>query len=526
MTLLAAALTTCSLTAFAQAPDCTGISDVSDFDGAAVSDFDGFLTTVRVASGLLRPVYVTAPPGDVDRLFIVEQNGLIKILQGGAVLPQPFLDVSSLTRAPGAGGGNEEGLLGLAFHPDYAVNGWLFVYHTNASGSQNVVARYTRDASDPNLADPASRTQVIAFDHPSFDNHNGGMIAFGPHDRHLYIGTGDGGSSCDPGGNAQDLNSNLGKLVRLNVDSLPYTTAGNPFDGAVAGNDEIWSYGLRNPWRFSFDRITAALYIGDVGQNQWEEVDCRPATSPGGENYGWDHYEGSACPNPSCGSQGSCLIFGMVRPARVYSHSTAGFSCSVTGGYVYRGCRMNDLHWTYFYADYCSDIIRTYTTDGECNHSAEPDLDRAGDLAPGGGLSVGQITSFGEDARGELYIADRGGEIFKIVPELSIMEVSGDNAAPLLADSRSFTWEDLEATSSHPIASYKLYRSVDDPTGPFTCVHESAENTWAGGDPAQPLTGGVFYYLITALDAAGQETRPGNGSDGTPRTVDTASVCP
>jgi hypothetical protein len=512
--------------AVAQAPDCTGISDVSDFDGAAVSDLDGLLTTVRVASGLLRPVFVTSPPGDVDRLFIVEQNGLIKILQDGAVLAQEFLDISSLTRAPGAGGGNEEGLLGLAFHPHYAINGWFFVYHTNTSGSQNVVARYTRDVSDPNLADPTSRVQVIAFNHPGFSNHNGGMIAFGPHDQHLYIGTGDGGSGCDPAGNSQNLNSNLGKLIRINVDSLPYTTAGNPFDGAVAGNDEIWSSGLRNPWRFSFDRETAALYIGDVGQDVWEEVDCRPMNMIGGENYGWDHYEGRVCPNPSCGSQGSCLIVGQIRPARVFNHSTGGFSCSVTGGYVYRGCRMTDLHGTYFYADYCSDIIRTFTTDGTCTHSAEPDLERAGDLAPGGGLSVTQITSFGEDARGELYIADRGGEIFKILPELSIMEVSGDNAAPFLAEARSFTWENLEATSSHPIESYKVYRSDDDPTGTFVCVHASPDNKWAGGDPAEPLVNGVYYYLVTALNAAGQETRPGNWSDGMPRTVDTASLCP
>jgi glucose/arabinose dehydrogenase len=512
--------------AAAQAPDCDGISDVSDFDGPAVSDFDGLLTTVRVASGFLRPLFVTSPPGDVERLFIVEQDGRIKILRDGAVLAPPFLDMNALTRSPSDGGGNEEGLLGLAFHPDYAINGWFFVYYTNSTGSQNVVARYTRDAVNPDLADTTSRTQVIAVNHPGFSNHNGGMIAFGPHDGHLYIGSGDGGGSCDSAGNSQNLNSNLGKLLRINVDALPYTTTGNPFDGPVAGNDEIWSSGLRNPWRFSFDRTTAALFIGDVGQNAWEEVNCRPATSPGGENYGWDPYEGLVCPNPSCGSQGSCLIAGMIRPKRVYSHSTAGFSCSITGGYVYRGCRMTDLHGTYFYADYCSDIVRTFTTDDACNVSAEPDLDRAGDLAPGGGLNVEQITSFGEDARGEIYIVDRAGEVFKILPELSIMEVSGENAAPFLADSRSFTWEDLAATSSHPIASYKVYRSDDDPTGPFTCVHESAEAAWDGGDPDRPLVNGVYYYLVTALNEAGLETRPGSGSDGTARTVDTASICP
>lgn len=384
--------------ATAQAPDCTGISDVSDFDGDQVSDFDGLLTTVRVASGLLRPLFVTSPPGDVQRLFVVEQNGLIKIVENGIPLAQPFLDVTALTRAPGSGGGNEEGLLGLAFHPDYAQNGWLFVYHTNASGSQNVLARYTRDGADPDRADPASRVEVLLLDHPTFTNHNGGMLAFGPDDGRLYVGTGDGGSSCDPSGNAQDPDSNLGKLLRLDVDALPYSTAGNPYDGPTAGNDEIWSLGMRNPWRFSFDRATGALYVGDVGQGQWEEVNCRPAGSAGGENYGWDRYEGEVCPNPSCGSQGGCLLSDLVRPVRVYDHATDGFSCSVTGGYVYRGQRYPVLRGIYLFGDYCSGIIwGTARTGGGSWQTARL-------------LQVdARISSFGEDEAGELYLVDIAG---------------------------------------------------------------------------------------------------------------------
>jgi glucose/arabinose dehydrogenase len=512
-------------TAIAQAPDCTGISDVSSFDGAAVSDFDGFLRTVRVASGLLKPLLVTSPPGDVDRLFIVEQDGMIKILEGCAVLPQPFLDINALVRSPADGGGNEEGLLGLAFHPDYAANGWVFVYHTNTTGSQNVVARYTRMALNPDRADPASRVQVIAFDHPGATNHNGGMIAFGPNDGKLYIGTGDGGGGCDPSGNSQDLQSDKGKLLRIDVDTLPYSTTGNPWDGSATGLDEIWSYGLRNPWRFSFDRETAALYIGDVGQDEWEEIDCQPHSSTGRENYGWDHYEGAHCPNPSCGSQGSCLLSDHVPPVREFDQTTDGFSCSVTGGYVYRGCRMGDLHGAYFYADYCSSQIRTFTTDGLCNVSAQPDLLRTSDLVPDGGSSIAQITSFGEDARGEIYVVDRGGEVFKIMPILGIVEVSGQNATPLLMDSGSFTWEDLEADCAQSISRYKVYRSDNDPTGPFLCVRRGGNPTWVGGDPDTPLPGETFFYLVTATNAAGEETRPGNRSDGTPRSVDTGSSC-
>jgi hypothetical protein len=510
--------------AFAQAPDCTGISDVSDYDGANVSDFDGDLATVLVASGLSRPLFATSPPGDVDRLFIVEQDGLIKILRFGVVLPTPFLNIAALVHSPDDGGGNEEGLLGLAFHPDYDTNGWFFVYHTHGDGSANVVARYTVSAN-PDAADPTSRAEVITIPHPTYADQDGGMLAFNPHDGYLYIGSGDGGGDCDPADNAQSLSSNLGKLLRLNVDSLPPSTAGNPYDGATAGNDEIWSYGLRNPWRFAIDRVTGVILIGDVGESFWEEINCQTADSTGGENYGWKRYEGSTCPSPSptCTSPGSCFIPNYQGPIREYNHAEGGFSCSVTGGFVYRGCRMSDLHGTYFYAEYCNNFIRSFRVDEDCDASG--DLDRSTDL--GAGTLITQITSFGVDARGEMYVIDRAGEVFKILPTLSIMEVSAENAPSLLCyGDGDFDWENLEETSGHSISSQKVYRSDDDPSGPFVCVHETTENYWTGGDPQVPGLGSCFYYLVTALNAAGEETRVGTQSDGAPRDVEFDSECP
>jgi len=509
----------------AQAPDCTGVSDVSNFDGPTVSDFVGQLTTVRVAAGLLRPLFVASPPGDLERLFIVEQDGLIKILDNGVVLATPFLDVAAITRSPVDAGHNEEGLLGLAFHPDYDSNGWFFIYHTNSTGTQNVVARYTVSAN-PDVANTASRVEVIAVDHPTFGDQDGGMLAFGPNDGYLYIGTGDGGGDCDPPSNAQSLDSNLGKILRINVDSLPPTTAGNPYDGSIAGNDEIWSYGLRNAWRFSFDRVEGEMLVGDVGESLWEEINCQPANSSGGENYGWRVYEAGACPPPSatCTHGDVCLVPNYKAPTRAYNHSTAGFSCAVVGGYVYRGCLMSDLHGTYFYADFCSNFIRTFRVNAACATSAG-DIDRSTDLTPPG-LFISQITSFGEDGRGELYVLDRAGEVFKILPTLGIMEVSGLGAPGLLADSDGdWIWEDLEETTGHPINSYKVYRSGS-PNGTFVCVFADDTNAWNGGDPTTPASGSVLYYLVTALNVTGEESRAGYRTDGAPRVVNTGSVCP
>ncbi len=515
-----------------QMPDCTGISDVSDYDGAMVSDFVGDLTTVRVASGLDKPLFAGSPPdradGPDDRLFIIEKKGTIRILDLTTyqLLPGTFLDIQTIVKTSNTSF-SEEGLLGLAFHPDYnatgaANEGMFFVYYTNNSGN-NQVSRFGLTA--PNDADESSEAQVIEILHPTYTNHNGGPIAFGS-DGHLYIGTGDGGGSCDSTGSGQNKLDLRGKILRLDVDSLPYSTAGNPYDGPTTGLDEIWSYGLRNPWRISFDRGTGALYIGDVGQSQREEINCQPSASTGGENYGWLLYEGNTCPNLSCG--GAAILCNTITHTKnilEYDHTLDGLSRAIVSGYVYRGCRMSDLHGSMYFTDNTSNNIRTFRTDGSCAVLSAA-TNRTTDLAPGGGLSITNITSFGEDSRGEIYICDQGGEVFKVLPELSIMEVSGQGASHLRVDSGSLDWEDLRANSGHDITSYKVYRSDSGPTGPFECVFTDPDTTWSGGDPGSPPSGDVFYYLVTALNGAGVEARPGNYSDGTARTVDTSSICP
>ncbi len=382
------------------------------------------LTTVRVASGLTRPIFVTSPPNDFSRLFIVEKAGVIKILYlgTGIVNGTAFLNIDALV---GGGGSNndERGLLGLAFHPDYAANGYFYVNYTNNS-SDTVVVRYTVSAN-PDVADAGSADTVLTIDQP-FSNHNGGWIAFGPEDGYLYIGTGDGGSSCDPGQRAQDVtNQLLGKMLRLDVngDDFPgdpnrdyAIPASNPFVG-VTGDDEICAYGLRNPWRPTFDRVTGDLYIADVGQDAWEEVNFQPASSRGGQNYGWDCMEGDHCSSDSGCGAGACICdsVSLLDPIDEYSHGGSPFRCSISGGYVYRGCAIPDLRGTYFYGDWCSDQVWSFRYVGGTVTEFQ---DRTAELAPGGGLSIANIASFGEDAAGEVYVVEQtaSGEIFKIVP--------------------------------------------------------------------------------------------------------------
>ncbi len=508
----------------AAGPECAGISETTGDE----------LTTVRIASGLLRPIFVTSPPGDLQRLFAVQQDGSIRIIKNGVLQAGDFLSIPDEVRSPADSAGGEEGLLGMAFDPNYAGNGHFFLYHTIPDGSQNVVARYTRSA-DPDVADPNSREEVIAFTHTGANNHNGGMIAFGPQDGYLYIGTGDGGGGCDPSGRAQDLLSNLGKLLRIDVDPLPYTIPpDNPWapanDPGDAGNDEIWSRGLRNPWRWSFAGPMApdpqAIFIGDVGQMVFEEVSYSPGGTGGGENYGWDIYEGEECPAPSCTATPPCLLPGHVLPLVSYATSSG---CVVTGGYVYHGCRMPDLHGRYFYSDYCNGFIKSFRVVG--GEDVDPN-DHTMELAPGGGLAIRNITSYGVDERGEIYIVDYdtfgslNGEVYKIVPILPNLEVSGRGAQPFAAGSpgTGWTWEDLKATSSHPITSYRVYRHDGKGNGVFTCVHQTPATSWIGDDPDPPLRQ-VRSYLVTAINAAGTAASPGAGSAGTPRQL-AATACP
>jgi glucose/arabinose dehydrogenase len=518
----------------AQMPDCTGISDVSGYDGSNVSDFDGQLTSVLMATGFTQPTQVISPPdgpdGPDDRLFIVEQPGRIRILDlATRVLnPTPFLQIEDRVQIGGFFN-TEEGLLSMAFHPDYntpgaANEGHFFVFYTNDSGN-NQISRFAVAA--PGDADEDSEQTVLEVAHPGQANHNGGQLAFGP-DGRLYASFGDGGGSCDTTGSSQNPLELRGTIVRLDVGMLPYSTDGNPFDG-MDGAEEVWAWGLRNTWRFSFDRLTGALYGADVGQAEWEEIDCQPPTSDGGENYGWVYFEGYACPNPSCGGIPQvCGTIDHTPPIRVYSHSRDGFSCSITGGFVYRGCRMSDLHGTYFYADFCSNAIYSFRTDATCPTVTDADeISRAADLDPPDATALVGISAFGEDSRGELYVVNRTqGQVFKVLPILPITEVSGDGAPLFEFDGDDWVWEDLGASSGHRINTYRVYRSVNDAAGPFTCVSQSSGTSWVGGDPEIPGPDEDFFYLVTALDDQRDEAAGGYLSDGTPRNVDTSSVCP
>lgn len=356
------------------------------------------VTLQQVASGLARPVSITHA-GDT-RLFIVLQGGQIVIWDGASVLPTPFLDIRSLVRS-----GGEQGLLGLAFHPDYAANGFLYVNYTDLNGD-TVIARYTRSASDANRADPQSALVLLEVDQP-FANHNGGQLAFGP-DGYLYIGLGDGGAGNDPDNRAQNLLDLLGKMLRIDVDGgTPYAIPpDNPFFGMSSVRPQIWASGLRNPWRYSFDRVTGDLWIADVGQGSREEIDFQPASSDGGENYGWRVMEGSNCHIPStssCNRDGS-----LVLPVIEYGHS--GGACSVTGGYVYRGTRHPRLGGMYIYGDYCNGMIwgATRLADGSITTRVLIDTTLL-------------ISTFGEDVNGEVYVADHvGGAIYRIADSMPL----------------------------------------------------------------------------------------------------------
>jgi len=340
-----------------------------------------------VEDGLVRPDYLTYA-GD-DRLFVVEQSGRIRIIKKGQLLDQLYLDITDKVTTDG----NEQGLLSVAFHPDYAANGQFFVNYTRQPDGATVIERYTVSKDDPDRADDQSGRVILTIAQPEA-NHNGGQLQFGP-DGYLYIGMGDGGGQGDQHGsigNGQNLKALLGKILRVDVTNqdtyvIPAT---NPF------GTEVWAYGLRNPWRFSFDRATNDLYIADVGQNTYEEVDFQPASSKGGENYGWRITEGWHCYSPSEG----CDQTGLVLPVAEYSHDVGG--CSVTGGYVYRGSKYPALQGAYFFGDYCTGNIWSLQRSGDQWQMTKQ-------------LESGvRISSFGEDVNGELYVVDHGGAIYQL----------------------------------------------------------------------------------------------------------------
>ncbi len=347
-----------------------------------------------LASGL-GPLTSIATAGDA-RLFLTVQTGRILIYDGG-LLPAPFLDVSAFVSCCG-----ERGLLSVAFHPQYADNGLFFIYDTNPTGDIEIV-RYQRSGGDPNAADPASRAVLLTIPHPTNANHNGGQLRFGP-DGYLYAGTGDGGAGNDPPCNSQNDSSPLGKLLRFDVDQNVSTPpfygvpASNPQAGASFPRNLTWAKGLRNPWRFSFDRATGDLWIGDVGQGAWEEIDFQAESSTGGENYGWKIMEGNHCGgggNSNCPTSPApppCNSPLFRYPVFEYDHNSG--DCSVTGGFVYRGTQDASLSGVYLYGDYCTGRL---WGSGQLFSVTAPGL-----------------TTFGEDSAGELYLGTTNGQLFRI----------------------------------------------------------------------------------------------------------------
>jgi glucose/arabinose dehydrogenase len=357
-------------------------------------------------NGLSSPTDFAAPPGDSTRVFITEQStARVRLVLNGVLQATPFLNIGSIV-----GSGSERGLLGIAFHPNYASNRQFYVSYTDNSG-RSVVRQYLRDAGNPNIADAGSAVTIVGPLTQPFSNHNGGGIEFGP-DGMLYYGLGDGGSANDPGNRSQNLTNILGKMLRLDVDGVsPYVPVDNPYIGAPLDptnviDDRIWARGLRNPWRFSFDRATGDLYIGDVGQNAREEIDIQLASSTGAENYGWRCMEADLCTGLS-----GCTCFAASLTDPIFTVSLTAGNCSVTGGHVYRGSAIPGLQGRYFFGDYCSGRVWSIRYDSATG-TAVGFTTHSGALAIPG---VENISSFGEDADGELYIVDQnGGEIWKI----------------------------------------------------------------------------------------------------------------
>ncbi|MEW6125858.1 MAG: PQQ-dependent sugar dehydrogenase [Acidobacteriota bacterium] len=363
------------------------LADANKINAQAVAPAATQIELEPVVGGLSRTVYITHSRDGSNRLFILEQAGRILVLQPGASTPTVFLNISAKVLSTG----NEQGLLGLAFHPAYSLNRRFFVNYTRQTDGATVIAEYQASAADANVADLTEKV-ILTVAQPAA-NHNGGMIEFGP-DGYLYIAMGDGGSANDPNNRAQSIDDLLGKILRIDIDQrtlqTEYASPGdNPFFGALPGRDEIWAYGLRNPWRFSFDRLTGQLYAGDVGQGAIEEVDIIAKNG----NYGWRVFEGTRCTGLG---PASCMTSGFIPPIFEYTHT--GGRCSVTGGYVYRGMQSTLPLGSYVYADFCSGEIFQWV-----NNQQELLLDT--------GLL---ISSFGEDEAGEIYVVALSGAIYRI----------------------------------------------------------------------------------------------------------------
>jgi len=416
-----------------------------------------------VTANVTNPVYVTNARDGSGRLFIVEQTGRIKIFDGTNLLATPFLDIANQVYFSG-----EQGLLSMAFHPGFKTNGYFYVCYTIPPGAtSNVVVRFQASPPNANTVNTNTMQTVLQISHPTNSNHNGGQMQFGP-DGYLYIGTGDGGSGCDPPNNAQNLGSLLGKMLRIDVNnfSTNYTIPpSNPFVATVGARPEIWAYGLRNPWRFSFDRLTGDLWIGDVGQSAREEVDLQPASSTGGENYGWRCFEGFL--TNTCAL--TCSNYPSTLPIIDYDHSSG--RCAIMGGYRYRGTKIPPVYGTYFYADECGGQIYGLVSNG---------ADGWQNLFTNS--TAFTITTFGEDQDGELYFSQyaTAGAIYRIVWK--------DSDSDGLPDD----WE--QQYFGNPTA----VQPDDDPDGDG---FDNLQEFLAGTDP----TNAASAMRITAITPAGSD---------------------
>ncbi len=378
------------------------------------------LVATPVATGFARPIYACSPIGDEDRLFVCEQHtGLIRIIKRGTRLTTPFLNIFTRILT-----GSERGFLGMAFDPAYATNGFFYVSYTRAGDGASIIERFRVSTANPDVADATSGLVGFGPVAQPFSNHNGGGIQFGP-DGYLYFGLGDGGSGGDPSCNAQNPASLLGKFMRLDTATQPYSgPASNPFVGNTAYRREIWSVGWRNPWRWSFDRDTGEMFVGDVGQNTLEELDYEPAAT-GGRNYGWKVMEGINCFNTAaCTAPPACNSAALIRPFHTIPTSPY---CSIIGGYVYRGCNLPALRGLYFFADYCTGTVWSlnYASGTFTNLTTRF-------------TGLGNITSLGEDARGELYVCSLNGTVYRIQAQdggpgrdLGFGRIGGNNVQPL-----------------------------------------------------------------------------------------------
>ena len=383
----------------------------------AQTNFLDDLVFEQLVTGLLRPVAITHAGDGSDRLFITLQDGQIVIYDGEKVLDPPFLDITSQVSCCG-----ERGLLSVAFHPDFESNGFFYVDYTDRSEHPGdvIISRFTV-SEDPNIADPDSEKVILRVDQPH-DTHNGGQLQFGPDDGFLYISLGDGGDRGLPVNPAREVSSLFGTILRIDVDQGdPYAIpATNPLFGQEGVRQEIWVYGLRNPWRFSFDRLTGDLFIGDVGNGRREEIDFQPANSLGLENYGWDVLEGSLCFDPFF----NCDTFGLEAPILEYSHD---IGCAVAAGYRYRGAAIPELNGVFLYGDYCSGVLFAAAD----NNGQWTVLDT---------LETGfSITAFGEDEQGEIYLTDYPGRaIYRITNQQSAPEVTSFQPQQAVAGGAQF----------------------------------------------------------------------------------------